>query len=1109
MERWNTEKQPKDGFTPFSSNVVTYQARALLPVGAYTVSQNTRDFRPGLKKRPGLERMDTYGYLGQTVDIRPGYDDGNIPGLTNVQGRSDEHASLAAAQLDLDYDLNTGEQNLNFNAPGVSADGYADGWEVGRISTTFNLLRYDYVTEVTAASLFIQLTDEVRLAAIATDFKLVLVQGNDPLQLCSSEDPDGDQVMDIGTTIIGTKILDPADLGGSGGEDYVIEIPLNEEGLLALNAILYASGGEGVINIVQQEGYIDYYDDELGLGGPLDNDQQRLEQRIDRYFPFLRISFAVADTPACIAMYQYNQMRSGGQETIAYFSNGDVVSSFIEPPTARGDVRPLVDVGQGDNSGYYPYSDGTPSDDKGDVESRALAPAYDSKWGKFIFRNGGLNNNRDWDHCPEDYVTVTDPPSFGVLDDVLIVADGLDYAKFYGGEDGQPCKASLVILVPGGAGPFPETGTFNDEWDNDGIRVDLPVEWTTSSRFYVYSPIQTDEFIIDVTSSSSGTGQLQVARWTGAAWTYISALNTIDTTETAGVTLKVDGTLTAIGLDSNKPQRLFGLTGYWHEFKTTGDIDATFDIKAKYKFQELTNVWDGVLVDAIESKVFDSSVGAAGTYYTYANTAIDVSLMTSTDIVYFSTFNLPKQIYIDVGATPNSGAVAPTLTFEYWNGAAWVTWTVLDDATGGLVSSGFVKLNFTNAGNSQKQPFQGSLWASYWWRMKTNQTLGDDMRISITYEPNFEMSDFGNVTECMAVWKERCVYTFDRYPSWLYVTQNGTFNVLNGDDYGVLQAGDGRRHSIKAMKKFHNELMVWQEEKGTEGGCLTLFEGYSPATFGKLQLSSKIGTLNANSAIVIDGALEASRSDYNAATIAYFISNYGIFMCDGQAVVSISGAIQNYFDPDNADCIRNGYQHKCWLAHDPTHQVLRMGIVSGASATEPNLFPVYDLITKRWSFDAFSTAHTPLCMVETSGGSSSAVQVAVIAGSYDGHIYLASSTNLNDGGDTAIDMQVRIELNDYGKLLELKELAIRLKRQTAGSCLFTCYENGVLNTDHSRTVDMTAGTEYVTGDENYVDRLILGVFQEDMISIAFRNNVIDQDMYLFDFWLDSNSVQNR
>jgi hypothetical protein len=658
-----------------------------------------------------------------------------------------------------------------------------------------------------------------------------------------------------------------------------------------------------------------------------------------------------------------------------------------------------------------------------------------------------------------------------------------------------------VVLDPAGD----DTGTFLDNRDANGIQVNVPVAWTSSSYFYVYTPIATDEFIIDVTQVNTGTGIIRPAYWNGAGWTEPTTINIEDGTAVGGITMKQDGTLYAKNMDQCVSQRLHGLSGFWYRFRTTdSNDDFTIKLKAKYKFQTLSNVWDGILVDAIESKVWDASVGASGTYYTYANTAIDVSGMQAADYVYFSCYDIPRQLYFDVGSTPNDNGIATTLSFQYWNGASWATWSVVSDNTAGLTASGFVQMG--SAAASQKQPFQGSLFASHWFRMSVNQTLGTDMRVSLSYEPSLSISDFGDNTNTCAVWKERAVYSFDKYPSWIYVTANGTFNVLNGDDYAVLQAGDGRRHKVVAMRKFHNELMVWQEEKGMEGGCLTLFEGYSPATFGKLLLSSKIGTLNSQSVVVVDGALEASRSDYKAATLAYFLSNYGVFASDGQTIFSISGPIQNYFDPDSADCIRNGYQNMCWLVHDPTHQVLRMALVSGSSAVEPNVFPVYDLVTKRWSFDAYATKHTLRCMAETSGGSVSAVQVAVAAGAKDGHIYHASSSNLNDGGDTAIDMQVRIELNDYGKLMNLNELAVRLKKQAAGNCAITVYENGVLNSEYTKSMDMTQGG---ASEENVVERFMIGCHQEDMISMAFRNNTIDQDMYLFDFWIDADSLQNR
>jgi len=1106
MEGWNTRKQPKDGFTPFSSNVVTYQARALLPFGTYTVSQNTRDFRPGLKKRPGLKRLDLYPHLGPTVDLRMAYndppnDEGNFfyEGIQCITIPVYETLVQAQTRADIEVLAEAGGAEYGYNSPGIYVVGDDTEWGIGRIAMSFNLKRLSGYATVTAASLFILLTDDPSLADGAEDFGLAIVEGTQTKPLiCGDGYLSWKDTYFIGSVLLADRKSITVE---EYPEDYVVEIPLNAAGIAHLNTIL--ANSINIVTLVQMEHDVDFASDQYGLGFTIDSDYHLIEQRLDRYFPFLRLTLDVA--PACTSIFQYNQMRSGEQEILAYYSNGDILTGYNDGQTAVTDVRD--ERTGGDNSAYYPWSDGTPSLLKGRSLSRAGAIDYDSKWGDFAYRVGGLNRQQDWDHCEQGITLSNDPPSWGVLDDVLIIADGRGYAKFYGGQSGQPVRASIVRIVDA-----TDTGVFNDVWDVDGVEVDLPVAWAgATSAFYLYTPIWASRFLIEITSANSGTGVLTISTWTGSSWQGVTASDVIDgTKDLYGKTLKQTGQIDIYPTTQGLPTTINGLTGYWLKFTTnTTTTDATFTVKALYDFQELYNVWDGIVINAVEAKVFDLSIGAAGTYYTYANTAIDVSLLTSSDYVYFSTLQKPDQIYIDVGSTPNSGAVTPTLSFQYWNGSAWTTWDVVLDNTNGLTRSGFVRLDWNDVALSQKQAFQGSLWTSHWFRMSVNQTLGDDMRISIKYAPILSMEDFGTNTECMAVWKERCVYSFDKYPSWIYVTQNGTFNVLNGSDFAVLQAGDGRRHSIKAMKKFHNELMVWQEEKGMEGGCLTLFEGYSPATFGKLLLSSKIGTLNSQTVVVIDGALEASRSDYNAATIAYFISNYGIYMTDGQTVVSISAAIQNYFDPNSTECIRNGYQNKCWMAHDPTHQVLRMGLVTGSSATEPNLFPVYDLITKRWSFDYYGTGRIVRCMSEVSGNSSSAVQVSVMAGTSIGQIYHASSSNLNDGGDTAIDMQVRLELNDYGKLMELNELAVRLKRQTAGNCLFTVYENGVLNTNHSKTIDMTAGSEYVTGDENYVDRLVLGVYQEDMISIAFRNNVIDQDMYLYDFWLNAATVQNR
>lgn len=1112
MESWKLQKKPMDGFIPFSANVVTYQERALLPSGTYTIAQNVRDYRPGLKKRPGLEDLTSYVYGGPTVDVRPSHDEGggDGSGIINIHalyGYGDPASNI----LDSDPSTNLGRaetQSSNYMAPGVYGDG---DWQTfveysrGRVAFQVNLLRYSYVSTITSASIFIRVLSAQAQTNIRPDGTITLAATRsytEPATCNGFEAAPGTMLTNIDSDLYGTQTqVDPALITDPDG--LIVEIPMTSRGISLLNASLTANGGDGRCSFAIVEYDIDLQEDDQ----PTWDGRHGVNMRIDRYWPFIRMTFSDAP-PACISLFQYNQQRSGVTETLAYFENGDVLSAYAEPPTAASDTR--LSGATGANGGYWPYSDGMPSSERGYNNLQDIAPTYDSKWGDFVWREGGYNTSTlDWDHCYYEADVDDFPPSWGVLDDVCIMADGRGLAKFYGGELGQPCKASLMVIDPAGD----DTGTFRDDWDGTGISIAFPATATENSYFYIYSPILADEYLVSINTANTSDGAVRASIWTGAAWSGIVAADLID--ETQAVTNRSfgqAGRLYSGSFLNNKPQRLNGLSGYWIRFHMTS-TNATFNVnfKAKYSFQSLTNVWDGVLLNATEAKFFDASAGASGIYYTYANTSITTSLMTSSDKLYFSTFYKPLQIYVDVGTTPNTGSPVGTLSFQYWNGAQWNTWSVIDDQTNGLTRSGFIKLNRTNIEDkligSQKQDFQGSLYGLHWFRMSTSQTLGDDMRISITYEPILDITDLGDNTNCCCAWKERAVYSFDKYPSWIYITKNGTVNVLNGADYAVLQAGDGRRNAVKSMRKFHNELMVWQEEKGSEGGCLTLFEGYSPTTFGKLLLSSKIGTLNANCTVVVDGALEASRTDYAAATIAYFISNYGVFMSDGQTVVSISAAIQNYFDPESSDCIRNGYQDMCWLAHDPTHQVLRLGLVSGSSATQPNVFPVYDLITKKWSFDTYASTHTLRCMAETSGDSSvSAVQVAATAGTVEGKVFNASSTNLNDDGDTAIDMQVRIEFNNSGHLLELNELAVRLKKQSAGNCLFTVYENGVLNTEFSETIDMTQGN---ASEENVVERLMVGVKQEDSISVHFQNNVINQDLYLFDYWVDMDSLVNR
>ncbi len=249
------------------------------------------------------------------------------------------------------------------------------------------------------------------------------------------------------------------------------------------------------------------------------------------------------------------------------------------------------------------------------------------------------------------------------------------------------------------------------------------------------------------------------------------------------------------------------------------------------------------------------------------------------------------------------------------------------------------------------------------------------------------------------------------------------------------------------MKRFYNELLVWQEEKGKDGGCLTLIEGYSPASFGKRVLSTVLGTFSAKSAVVVENVpVGASLSVSNDGslvqasgikTVAIFLSRSGVYLTDGKNITNISGKIHNHFDPNDADCIRRGYEKEHWIEHDSKYKVVRVGLVTGTSATTPNTYLVYDYFSGDWSYDSLASNMSACAEVESSSGNYPIVQI--MGGSATGLIYLSNSGTSDNS--TAIDAYVKMEIDGRGHRVHLEEITLRV----SGSCTLTPYHDGTAN----------------------------------------------------------------
>jgi hypothetical protein len=238
------------------------------------------------------------------------------------------------------------------------------------------------------------------------------------------------------------------------------------------------------------------------------------------------------------------------------------------------------------------------------------------------------------------------------------------------------------------------------------------------------------------------------------------------------------------------------------------------------------------------------------------------------------------------------------------------------------------------------------------------------------------------------------------------------------------------------MRQFKNELMVWQEEKGNSGGCFTLFEGYNPSTYGKLVISTKLGAMNAKSAAVVENVLVSTETQETIRTVVYVLSRYGVYMSDGLGCTMISDDIRDRFDTtDTASCIRRGYEKEMWLEYDAAHNCLRLGLVCGTTATVPNVFPVYDLTEKAWSFDALGQALS--CMCETDAVSGTVPVLQLGGGSSDGKVHLLNSGTTDNS--TAIDSYATLEFDGGGLIMNMRELVI----SKDGNVTITPYQDAV------------------------------------------------------------------
>ena len=747
------------------------------------------------------------------------------------------------------------------------------------------------------------------------------------------------------------------------------------------------------------------------------------------------------------------------------------------------------------------------------------------------------------------------PGSWSVLEDLLIHSNGVDQHKVYAGT--ANCIEGFIKYSTSAAAPtIPTVGLDYTKEVTDGLTTTFAVldaldtyAAATYACVFIYSPVRinrlTFTFNANVNTTDPSTGTLNYRKSDN---TWYDTGET-DGTNTGTVTMGQTGTMYWTLPTDEVPCYMYGKVGFWYQWTTSTALSASVEITSvtygtdhdgtgtRTSFIDIVNVWSGESLPVIQTVFYDDSESA---YYTtlvsegallqaekYLRESVyliasgdltSISEMTTSDYLYFFTLDQVQGIYIDVGDTPNTSSTTSFATndFSVWCGVDFQSLGALSDQTSGLGNSGWItwarapyatsyypERTMGDSATIGTTPYYG-----YLYRFKVSTaTVSAGVQISIETLPFFDRLHLTDTTLdmgiglCSSKWKDRMCYVFDKYPNYIYLSGRGKPMVINGPDYAILKAGDGRANKVVCMLPFHNEMAIWQESKGEEGGTLTLWQGDNPSEFarGKLVLSTKHGTFNAKSAIVVDG-IRLPGSD-TLRTLMFWLDTEGVFMSDGTAVWIVSDDISELFDgTDTTNCLRRGYENDHWISYDRTYNVIRIGLVTGATATVPNTFRLLDLQDFSWYKD--SLAQELSCVVEAEGNSTGKIPILQYGGGVDdGTIY-----QLNYGTNdvtTAIDAYVQMEFYHHGMELEMGNLLVGMKVQTAtspgtGSCTVTPYANGVAQTALTLSMLLENTSEIVRRHKTGV-----GIASEQM-SLKFQNNAATEEIHLFDVAVEIN-----
>src|SRR3989304_2822016 len=276
------------------------------------------------------------------------------------------------------------------------------------------------------------------------------------------------------------------------------------------------------------------------------------------------------------------------------------------------------------------------------------------------------------------------PASWSTIDDLALFSDGVRQHQIYGGTD-----RNIRALYIGGTGDIGESDGV------DGTRDVIDDVASTASvvggvtKLFIKTDISATSLKFAVSVANTVSATVTVYYWSETTNTWAAVSGFSDGTLASGKTLAQDGSMSWTAPSVETSKYLFWQSGFWYKIVASSSLSATTAVTAitmNAGWQSIRNVFDGVLVDAIEAKIWNSTQLR---YYQYGASVIDISNLIAGDYCYFATIEPIIATYIDVGSTPHikKATITGSSNISFYDGGTGLDYIQTTD--GNFLTAGF------------------------------------------------------------------------------------------------------------------------------------------------------------------------------------------------------------------------------------------------------------------------------------------------------------------------------------------------------------------------------------------------------------------------------------